>query len=120
MSLLRLCFVQLPHGVLCFDDFFILLCTALMAFVDRPIKDMLSAIAMCVWQTASILAVVASIFMANSFLIRSVSLRARTIRNWMCLSFSASVGKLHLSASPQIHSTSLSGVSPALILISSS
>ena len=65
-------------------------------------------------------AVVASIFIANSFLIRSVSLRAWTIWNWMCLSFSASVGKLHLSASPQIYSTSSSGVLPALILISSS
>ena len=38
----------------------------------------------------------------------------------MCLSFSTSVGKLHLLASPQIHSMSSSGVLPALILISSS
>ena len=81
---------------------------------------MLSAIAICVWHTANISAVVASIFIANSFLIRYVSLRACTIQNWMCLSFSASVGKLHLSVSTQIHSTSSSGVSPALILISSS
>ena len=114
------CFVQLPHRVLCVDDFFIIFCTALMAFVDRPIEDMLFAIAMCVWHTASISAVVTSIFIANSFLIRAVSLRVWTIQNWMCLSFSASVGKLHLSASPRIHSMSLSGVSPALILISSS
>ena len=80
----------------------------------------MSVIAMCVQHTANISTVVASIFIANSFLIRSVSLRACTIWNWMCLSFSASVGKLHLLASPQIHSMSLSGVSPALILISSS
>ena len=113
-------FVQLPHGVLCVDDFFIIFCTALMALVDKPIEFMLSAIAMCVWHTASILAVVASIFIANSFLMRSVSLRARTIWNWMCLPFSVSVGKLHLSASPRIRSTSSSGVSPAFILISSS
>ena len=58
--------------------------------------------------------------MANSFLIRSVSLRAWNIQNWMCLSFSASVGKLHLSASPRIRSTNSSRVSPAFILISSS
>ena len=38
-----------------------------MAFVDRPIEDMLSAIAMCVQHTASISAVVASIFIAKSF-----------------------------------------------------
>ena len=73
---------------------------------------------MCVWHTVSILAAVASIFIANSFLIRSVSLRACTMQNWMCLS-STSVGKLHLLASPQIHSTSSSATLPALILISS-
>ena len=87
-------FVQLPHGALCVDDFFIVFCSALMAFVDRPIEDMLSAIAMCVRHTASISAVVASIFITKNFLIRSVLLRVWTIRNWMCLSFSASVGKL--------------------------
>ena len=113
-------FMQLPHGVLCIDDFFIIFCTALMALVDKPIEFILSVIAMCVWYTASISAVVASIFIANSFLIRSVSLRIWTIRNWMCLSFSASVGKLHLSTSPQICSMSSSGVLPAFILISSS
>ena len=113
-------FVQLPHGVLCIDDFFIIFCIALMALVDKPIVLMLSAIAMCVRHTASISAVVAFIFMANSFLIRSVSLRACTIWNWMCLSICASVRKLHLSASPQIHSTSSSGISPAFILIFSS
>ena len=80
----------------------------------------LSAIAICVQHTASISAVVASIFIANNFLIRSVSLRACAIWNWMCLSFSASVEKLHLSTSPQIHLMNLSGVFPALILISSS
>ena len=74
---------------------------------------------MCVWHTASISAVVASIFIAKSFLIRSVLLRARTIWNWICLSFSTSVGKLHLLASPRIRSPSSSGVSPAFILISS-
>ena len=47
-----------------------------MALVDKPIEFMLSAIVMCVQHTASISAVVASIFMANSFFIRSVSLRA--------------------------------------------
>ena len=94
--------------------------TDLVALVDKPIEFMLSAIVMCIRHTASILAVVASIFIANSFLMRSVSLRAWTIRNWMCLSFSASVGKLHLLASPQIHSMSSSGVSSAFILISSS
>ena len=36
-----------------------------MVFVDRPIEDMLSAIVMCVQHTASILAVFASIFIAN-------------------------------------------------------
>ena len=49
-------------------------------------------------------------FIASSFLIRSVSLRAHTIWNWMCLSSSTSVGKLDQSANPCIHSTSLSGV----------
>ena len=38
-----------------------------MAFVDRPIEDMLSAIAMSMQHTASISAVVASIFIDNSF-----------------------------------------------------
>ena len=95
-------FVQLPHGLPCVGGFFVIFCTALTAFVDRPIEDILSAIVMWVRHTASISAVVASIFIAKSFLIRSVSLRVRTIWNWMCLSFSASVGKLHLSASPQI------------------
>ena len=99
-------FVQLPQGLPCDDAFFVIFCTALTAFVDRPIEDMLSAIAMCVRHTASISAVVASIFIAKSFLIRSVLLRAQTIRNWMCLSFSTSVRKLHLSASPRIRSTS--------------
>ena len=113
------CFVQLPQGLLCDDAFFIIFCTALMAFVDRPIEFMLSAIAMCMQHTASISAVVASIFIGKSFLIRSVLLRAQTIWNWMCLSFSTSVGKLHLSASPRIRSTSSSGVSQAFILISS-
>ena len=113
-------FVQLPHGVLCVDYFFLVFCTALMAFVNRPIEFMLSAIAMCVQHTASISAVVASIFIANSFLIRSVLLRACTIWNWMCLSFFTSVGKLHLLSSPQICSMSLSGISLAFILISSS
>ena len=114
------CFVQLPHGLPCVDDFLVIFCTALTAIVDGPIEDMLSVIAMCVQHTASISAVVISIFMAYNFLIRSVLLRAHTILNWMCLSFFASVGKLHLSASPQIHSMNSSGVSPALILISSS
>ena len=85
-----------------------------------PLKDMLSMIAMYVQHTASISAVVALIFITKSFLIWSVSLRAQTIWNWMCLSFSTSVGKLHLLASPQIRSMSSPGVSPALILISSS
>ena len=113
-------FVQLPHELPYVVDFFIIFCTALTALVDRPIEDILSAIAMCVWHTASISAVVASIFIANSFLIRSVLLRVQTIQKWMCLSFSASMGKLYLLANPQIHSTSSSGVSPAFILISSS
>ena len=113
-------FVQLPQGLPCDDAFFVIFCTALTAFVDRPIEDMLFTIAMWVQHTASISAVVASIFIAKSFLIRSVLLRAWTIQNWMCLSFSTSVGKLHLLASPRIHSRSLSGVSPAFILISSS
>ena len=81
---------------------------------------MLSAIVMCMWHIASISAVVTSIFMASSFLIRSVSLRACTIWNWMCLSFYASVEKTHLLANPQIHLINISGVSPALILISPS
>ena len=82
------------------------------------IEDILSAIVMCVQHTASISAIVPS---TNSFLIRSVSLRAHTIRT-RCVfpSFSSYVGKLHLSTNPQICSTSSSGVSPALILISSS
>ena len=109
-------FIQLPHRLPCVDDFFVIFCTALTDLVNRPIEDMLSAIAMCVQHTASISAVVALIFIADSFLIRSVLLRAWTIQNWMCLSFSASVGKLYLLASLQIHSTSSSGVSPALIL----
>ena len=91
-------FVQLPHVLPCVVDFFIVFCTALTALVDKPIEDMLCMIAMCVWHTARISAVVVSIFIANSFLIRSV---------------------LHLLASPQIHSMSLSGVLPSLILISS-
>ena len=62
------------------DDFFIIFCTTLMALVARPIKDILSAIA-----------VVALIFMANSFLIRSVSLRACTIQNCTSFPFSKSV-----------------------------
>ena len=112
-------FVQLPHELPCVIHFFIIFCTALTTLVDKPIEDMLSVIAMCMWQTASISAVVALIFIFNSFLIRSVLLRAHTIQNWMYLSFCTSVGKLHLSASPQIHSMSLCSVSPALILISS-
>ena len=80
--------------------------------------NMLSAIAMCVHHTSSISAVVPSIFIRKSFLIRSVSLRSRTFWNWMCLSFSASVGRLHLSASPRIPSTSSSGVSLSFMLIS--
>ena len=82
--------MQLLHELLCVDDFFIIFCTALTALIDRPIEDMLSAIAMCVWHIA-IISVVTSIFIANSFLVRSVSLRAHTIRNWKCLSFSVSV-----------------------------
>ena len=107
--------VQLPHC-----HFFRTFCMAFTVLVARPIDDMLSAMAMCVRHVANISAVVASIFMASSFLTRSVSLRARTSLNCMCCSFSASVGKLHLSASPRILSTSSSGVSPALTLISSS
>ena len=89
------CFVQLPHGALCVDGFFVIFCTALIALVDKPIEDMLSVIAVCMQHAASISAVVASVFIANNFLIMSVSLRAQTIQNWMCLSFSISVGKLH-------------------------
>ena len=92
----------------------------LFYLVDRPIEDMLSAVAICVWHTASISAAVASIFIANSFLIRSVSLRVHSIQDWMCLCCSASVEKLHPSTSPQIHLTNLSGVLTTLILISSS
>ena len=102
--------VQLPYELLCVDDFFIIFCTVLTALVDRPIEDMLSAIVICMWHTASILAVVALIFIANRFLIRFVSLRAHTIWNRMCLSFSTSVGKLHLLANPLIHTMRSSGV----------
>ena len=46
-------FVQLPQGLPCDDAFFVIFCTALTAFVDRPIEDMLSAMAMCVRHTDS-------------------------------------------------------------------
>ena len=113
-------FVQLPHELSCVDDFFVISCTALTVLVDRCIEDMLSVIVMSIWHTASILAVVASIFIANSFLIRSELLSACTLWNWICLTFSASVRKLYLSANPKVLSTSLSIVLPASILNSSS
>ena len=65
---------------------------------------MLSVIVMCMQHTANISVVVTLICIASSFLIRIVSLTACTIQNWMCLSFYAAVGKLHLLANPWIHS----------------
>ena len=85
-----------------------------MALVDKPIEFMLSVIAMCVWHTASILAVVASILSGLCHWGHEPSGTGcvfPSLHLW---------GKLYLLASPQIHSMSSSGVLLALILISSS
>ena len=58
-------FMQLPHELPCVVDFFVVFYTVLTALVDRPIEDMLSAIAMCVWHTASTSAVIASILLCS-------------------------------------------------------
>ena len=57
--------MQLPHKLPCVVDFFVVFYTVLTALVDRPIEDMLSAIAMYVWHTASTSAVIASILLCS-------------------------------------------------------
>ena len=78
----------------------------LLALLAGPINDILSVMVMYMWHVAKILVMVASIFIATSFLTRSVSPIAHTHLNCICCSFSTSVGKSYLSASPQILSTS--------------
>ena len=94
--------------------FFVIFCTAPTAFVDRPIEDMLSAIAMWVRHTASISAVVCLDLHRQEFPDQVCVTEGMDHPETGCASPSQHLlGSLHLLASPRIRSTSSSGVSPA-------